>query len=373
MPGDLQRGGGNPEATGIETFVLYAPSRCSPADAGNPNLSQLPSSSLTTTSPNFPTSSNSYDFSDVKLALSVENHQTRQNVLGDAVFFPEWRDDAANAGLDHPDEMQKKDPLGTQIWKLYSRTKTQLPNQERLENLTWRMMAMNLRRKEQERARSVASKVIAAQCIHAASLTCARGRMAQQTTSAPSGIAKLRHSQDPTHTPDPDPMNLDDYIVPSSMASPAGIATPSPPTGHTTAHSNAVSPAIPIKTKKELEKPPHPSFAPSAPSHDRSRAREFGYVQRRVRKTSIDETKVRLLGLRECKVRTKLICPFNRIENDPPNFPHKSLLQMVSPCPTRMPIKVWRTTVLIRPVRALPTQCMPIAILRFRSTLKLSG
>ena len=46
--------------------------------------------------------------------------------------------------------MQKKDPLATQIWKLYSKTKTQLPNQERMENLTWRMMGMNLRRKERE-------------------------------------------------------------------------------------------------------------------------------------------------------------------------------------------------------------------------------
>jgi GATA-binding protein len=47
--------------------------------------------------------------------------------------------------------MHTHDPLGTQIWKLYHRTKGQLPNGERLENLTWRMMSMNLRRKERER------------------------------------------------------------------------------------------------------------------------------------------------------------------------------------------------------------------------------
>ena len=51
--------------------------------------------------------------------------------------------------------MQKKDPLATQIWKLYSRTKTNLPNQERMENLTWRMMAMHLRRREQAAAQYV--------------------------------------------------------------------------------------------------------------------------------------------------------------------------------------------------------------------------
>ena len=54
--------------------------------------------------------------------------------------------------METPEEMQKKDPLGTQIWKLYSKTKTRLPNQERMENLTWRMMAMNLRRREQMQA-----------------------------------------------------------------------------------------------------------------------------------------------------------------------------------------------------------------------------
>ena len=48
-----------------------------------------------------------------------------------------------------------KDPLATQIWKLYSKTKKQLPNQERMENLTWRMMAMNLRKRRQEEAARV--------------------------------------------------------------------------------------------------------------------------------------------------------------------------------------------------------------------------
>jgi GATA-binding protein len=67
-------------------------------------------------------------------------------------FFPTWKDDAAGDELDSPDEMQKKDPLATQIWRLYSKTKKQLPNQERMENLTWRMMAMSLRKRKQEEA-----------------------------------------------------------------------------------------------------------------------------------------------------------------------------------------------------------------------------
>ena len=67
-------------------------------------------------------------------------------------FFAAWKNDAASTEMDSPEEMQKKDPLGIQIWKLYSKTKTQLPNQERMDNLSWRMMSMNLKRQERERA-----------------------------------------------------------------------------------------------------------------------------------------------------------------------------------------------------------------------------
>jgi len=93
-----------------------------------------------------------------KLEISPENKQTREDLLREA-FFADWNDDASSADLGDPDDMQKKDPLGTQIWKLYSKTKTQLPNQERMENLTWRMMAMNLKRKEREQARYVMAQV----------------------------------------------------------------------------------------------------------------------------------------------------------------------------------------------------------------------
>ena len=101
-----------------------------------------------------PTFSPQFHQSRDKLDISPQNKQTRKDVLREA-FFSQWRDDASNSDLCNPDEMQKKDPLGTQIWKLYSKTKTQLPNQERMENLTWRMMAMNLKRKEREQARYV--------------------------------------------------------------------------------------------------------------------------------------------------------------------------------------------------------------------------
>ena len=86
-----------------------------------------------------------------KLDPTAKSGDARPELLREP-FFPNLKDDAAAAGLESPNEMQKKDPLQMQIWRLYSRTKSQLPNQERMENLTWRMMAMNLKRKEREAA-----------------------------------------------------------------------------------------------------------------------------------------------------------------------------------------------------------------------------
>ncbi|KAF9112988.1 hypothetical protein BGX27_002424 [Mortierella sp. AM989] len=46
-------------------------------------------------------------------------------------------------------EESKEDPLATQVWRLYSKAKDSLPNAQRLENLTWRMMAMTLHKNEE--------------------------------------------------------------------------------------------------------------------------------------------------------------------------------------------------------------------------------
>jgi GATA-binding protein len=80
----------------------------------------------------------------------------RQGVLAHS-FFPALKNDADSADMGSPEEMQRNDPLGTQIWKLYSKARTQLPNAERMENLTWRMMALNMRRAaERERHKGYA-------------------------------------------------------------------------------------------------------------------------------------------------------------------------------------------------------------------------
>lgn len=56
--------------------------------------------------------------------------------------------------MDSPEEMQKMDPFCIEIWKFFSKTKSQLPNKERMDNISWRMMSMNIK-KEQQRSRSV--------------------------------------------------------------------------------------------------------------------------------------------------------------------------------------------------------------------------
>lgn len=86
-------------------------------------------------------------------------------------------------------------------------------------------------------------------------------------------------------------MNLDDFIFPTSLASPAGTSPPA----HVTSRATAVAAAIPIQTKKSMPPQRLPFFLPSSapmPPQNRPRDREFDYVQRHVRKTSIDERKV---------------------------------------------------------------------------------
>lgn len=59
---------------------------------------------------------------------------------------------AREAEDEDPSALAKEDPLAAQVWRLYARTKSNLPNGERMENLTWRMMAMTLKKKEMDAA-----------------------------------------------------------------------------------------------------------------------------------------------------------------------------------------------------------------------------
>jgi GATA-binding protein len=185
-------------------------------------------------------------------------------LLGSALF-PSFRDaDNADKSLE---QMQHDDPLATQVWKFFSKTKQQLPNQHRLENLTWRMMALHMRQKEQESARPT--------------------RPAPH--SGPSGIAQLRKSSENV-TQNADPMNIDDFIFPENAATPAGVASPEQPSKGLADKPNGLrAGAIPIKSRKEGNSNMFvPQSVPVA-AHPQRGQNEFNYINRHHRKTSIDD------------------------------------------------------------------------------------
>lgn len=91
-------------------------------------------------------------------------------------------------------------------------------------------------------------------------------------------------------------MNLDDFIVPSSIGTPAGIS-PAPssiPEDLPSSAATTIS-SIPIKQQRRLQEEDLPAArasAPSIPAPKKDRSGEFNYVQRHVRKTSVDERRV---------------------------------------------------------------------------------
>lgn len=90
-------------------------------------------------------------------------------------------------------------------------------------------------------------------------------------------------------------MNLDDFIVPSSIASPSGIS-PSPSMSDAAAPTSAVASAIPIRKQQQLQDHDFVAraSAPSKQAASNINGDDFSYVPRHVRKTSIDERRVRI-------------------------------------------------------------------------------
>jgi GATA-binding protein len=111
----------------------------------------------------------------------------------------------------------------------------------------------------------------------------------------------LRQSSEQANKPQSqqDHMDLDEFIVPSSIGTPAGVS-PSPPStiDDYTSAATSIS-AIPIKQQQRLQSDDLSlarASAPSVPPLEQTRGnQEFSYVQRRVRKTSIDERRVSLI------------------------------------------------------------------------------
>lgn len=93
-------------------------------------------------------------------------------------------------------------------------------------------------------------------------------------------------------------MNLDDFIVPSSIGTPAGISpAPSSNAADFESPATATAGAIPINKRQQQiqneELHISRASAPSVPPFEQGRNQsEFDYVPRHVRKTSIDERRV---------------------------------------------------------------------------------
>ena len=88
-------------------------------------------------------------------------------------------------------------------------------------------------------------------------------------------------------------MNLDDFIFSDNISTPAGLGmSPSPELNKEDSERpvNTVASAIPIKMRKETPQFVVPQSVPAG--HHNLRHDEFNYVQRHVRKTSIDERRV---------------------------------------------------------------------------------
>lgn len=116
-----------------------------------------------------------------------------------------------------------------------------------------------------------------------------------QSLTGPSGIAQLRKSTDQNTVDTSDAMNLDDYILSDSISTPTGIATsPSPELTkkEIDRSSNSIASAIPIKMRKESTQQFSVPQSVPVPHHAPRSNEEFNYVQRHVRKTSIDERRV---------------------------------------------------------------------------------
>ncbi|KIK98250.1 hypothetical protein PAXRUDRAFT_824042 [Paxillus rubicundulus Ve08.2h10] len=60
-----------------------------------------------------------------------------------------------------PERLAKQDPLATRVWKMYTRTKATLPHAQRMENITWRMMSLALKKKRDEDEESKQTVAIA--------------------------------------------------------------------------------------------------------------------------------------------------------------------------------------------------------------------
>jgi GATA-binding protein, other eukaryote len=188
------------------------------------------------------------------------------------------------------DEMQRQDPLAAQVWRFFSKTKQALPNQQRMENLTWRMMHSSLRSRQTGPSSRCVSLRLWRDAVPVAQF-CSdmTSRPARPSVvNTPSGIAQLRKSSE-KNVLQPEPMHLDDLIDAKNVATPDHASPAGGLKNEPAESAHAVTSAIPIsKSRKDAVAQRFNPHSVPIPPHQR----EFGYVTRHHRKTSIDDRRV---------------------------------------------------------------------------------
>lgn len=112
---------------------------------GNPsNAHRTNTTTTTTTTRPKNTAEMRGSLKEVRFDLS-KTVETARGTLSKTDAFADFQDGIAGMSTS-PEDLGNEDPLATQVWRFFSKTRHNLPNQERMENLTWRMMHANLRK-----------------------------------------------------------------------------------------------------------------------------------------------------------------------------------------------------------------------------------
>ena len=124
----------------------------SPVQPSTPGLPSITTTASTANGPKSPIFSDLFsdDLQSPTTTISPQDAFPPRKLSGspDLVSTPDLSGD--------PAAMAKQDPLVTQVWKMYARTKATQPHAHRMENITWRMMALALQKKRREEKRNAA-------------------------------------------------------------------------------------------------------------------------------------------------------------------------------------------------------------------------
>ena len=88
-----------------------------------------------------------------------------KTLLEDSIFPKDSGGSRSGASEEtDPAALAKEDPLATQIWRMYAKQRDQLPNAARMENLTWRLMSLTLRKQRNRTATMPTPAPVPATC-----------------------------------------------------------------------------------------------------------------------------------------------------------------------------------------------------------------